>query len=69
MLAIGGEDQISWAAHVGGIVAGAVLVLILRRRDVPLLDKEIVTPRSVETREVPAPQPVEAEPSARWGRQ
>ena len=69
MLAIGGEDQISWAAHVGGIVAGAVLVLILRRRDVPLLDKEIVTPRSVETREVPAPQPVEARPSARWGRQ
>ena len=25
MFAVGGEDQISWACHVGGIIAGAVL--------------------------------------------
>ena len=37
---------ISWAAHVGGIVMGAVLVLILRRPGVPLLDRRIVTPHA-----------------------
>ena len=47
MFAAGGEDQVSWACHVGGILAGAVLVLVLRRRDVPLFDREIVTPRAV----------------------
>jgi membrane associated rhomboid family serine protease len=69
MLAVGGEDQISWAAHVGGIVAGAVLVLVLRRRSVPLFDNEIVTPRSVEIERPSAVEPVPAQPSPRWGRQ
>ena len=69
MLAAGGEDQISWAAHVGGIVAGAVLVLILRRRSVPLFDNEIVTPRSVAVDQTSAVEPVPAQPSPRWGRQ
>ncbi|TKT75258.1 rhomboid family intramembrane serine protease [Aquamicrobium sp. LC103] len=65
MMAIGGEDQISWAAHVGGIVAGAVLVLILRRRDVPLLDREVVTPKSVE---VATPESAEPNPQpSPWG--
>lgn len=48
MLAFGLQEQVSWGAHVGGILAGAVLVLFLRRRDVPLFDREIVTPRAVE---------------------
>ena len=48
MLLVAGEDEISWAAHIGGIIAGAVLVLLLRRRDQPVLDKQIVTPRAVE---------------------
>jgi membrane associated rhomboid family serine protease len=65
MIAIGGEDQISWAAHVGGIVAGAVLVLILRRRGVPLLDKEVVTPKAVEVKTPTTPEPVAPSP---WGR-
>jgi membrane associated rhomboid family serine protease len=65
----GGEDQVSWAAHVGGIVAGAVLVLILRRRDQPVLDREIVTPRAVKIREPSAVRPVEDAPAPRWGRQ
>ena len=30
MFAAGGEEQVSWACHVGGILAGAVLVLVLR---------------------------------------
>jgi len=69
MLLLSGEDQISWSAHVGGIIAGLVLVPLLRRRDVPLLDREIVTPRSVETQERSAVRPMESRPAPRWGRQ
>lgn len=65
----GGEDQVSWACHVGGIIAGAVLVVILRRRAVPLLDKEIVTPKAVEVEQKSAVSPARAEPAPRWGRQ
>jgi membrane associated rhomboid family serine protease len=68
MLAIQGEEQISWAAHVGGIIAGVLLVLVLRRRGVPLFDREIVTPKAVETdgpRRRPADTPP---PPAPWGR-
>ena len=70
MFAAQGEDQVSWAAHVGGIIAGAILVLVLRRRGVPLFDREIVTPRGAEvvmplpsSAPAPAPQPMP------WGRQ
>jgi membrane associated rhomboid family serine protease len=69
MLAIGGEDSISWGAHVGGIIAGAVLVLLMRRRDVPVLDRVIVTPRAVRSQQPSMVEPVEAEPAPRWGRQ
>ena len=70
MMLAGGEDQVSWAAHVGGIVAGAVLVLFMRRRGVPLFDAEVVTPRAVETA-APEPAATAAEPDIvpRWGRQ
>ncbi|WP_173933678.1 rhomboid family intramembrane serine protease [Chelativorans sp. Marseille-P2723] len=40
------EDQVSWAAHIGGIVAGAVLVVFLRRPGVPLFDRNLVTPKA-----------------------
>ena len=33
-----GVGPVAWWAHVGGILAGAVLVLFLKRRDVPLFD-------------------------------
>jgi membrane associated rhomboid family serine protease len=69
MFAIGGDDRISWACHVGGILAGAVLVLILRRREVPLMDKELVTPRAVSVERRSAVEPVDAAPAPRWGRQ
>lgn len=59
------EDGVSYAAHVGGLIAGALLVLVLRRRGVPLFDREIVTPRSVEVETPPAPEPVQ---TPRWGR-
>lgn len=67
MLAFMGEDEVSWAAHVGGILAGAALVLVMRRRGVPLFDREIVVPRAVEVDEVPPRRA--AAPSGPWGRQ
>lgn len=33
------ESQTAWSAHIGGLVAGAVLVLFLRRPGVPLFDR------------------------------
>jgi membrane associated rhomboid family serine protease len=69
MFAFALDDQVSWACHVGGIIAGAILVLILRRRDVPLLDREVVTPRAVIVRQDSAVEPIKAQPAPRWGRQ
>ncbi len=69
MFSVGGEEQISWACHIGGILAGAVLVLVLRRRGVPILDREVVTPRAVEVEQKSAVRPVDAQPAPRWGRQ
>lgn len=66
MMGAGGEDQISWPAHVGGIVAGAILVVFLRRRGVPLFDRTIVTPDAVEV-EAPRPAPTPRS-SGPWGR-
>ncbi|MCP4998354.1 MAG: rhomboid family intramembrane serine protease [Hyphomicrobiales bacterium] len=54
---------VSWSAHVGGILAGAVLVVILKRRDVPLFDRRIVSPLAVEHKEQHPPQK-----SRHWGR-
>ena len=67
MIALMPEDQVSWAAHIGGIVAGAVLVLFLRRRGVPLFDREVVTPKAAEVETAAARQPAPATPSP-WGR-
>ena len=69
MFFAGGEDQISWSAHVGGIIAGLLLVFVLKRRDVPTFDREVVTPRAVRVEQESAVKPVEAAPPARWGRQ
>ncbi|MEO0543593.1 MAG: rhomboid family intramembrane serine protease [Pseudomonadota bacterium] len=49
MLLGGGDEMVSWAAHVGGFFAGLVLVFLLKRRDVPLFDREIQTPKAVVT--------------------
>ncbi|MBE7185919.1 MAG: rhomboid family intramembrane serine protease [Methylobacterium mesophilicum] len=48
MLFLAGEAAISFAAHVGGLTAGAVLVVLLRRRDQPILDSHVMTPRAAE---------------------
>ncbi|MBX9591802.1 MAG: rhomboid family intramembrane serine protease [Hyphomonadaceae bacterium] len=39
MLAIAPSDQVAWWAHVGGMVAGAILVVFMRRPGVPLFDR------------------------------
>lgn len=63
------EDQVSWAAHVGGFVAGAVLVLVLKRRSVPLFDREIKTPEAVVLEPPPLPGAKQDASRARpWGR-
>jgi membrane associated rhomboid family serine protease len=69
MFFAGGEDQISWSAHIGGILAGAVLVFVFKSRDVPVFDTEVVTPRSVRVEQESVVKPVEAQPAPRWGRQ
>ncbi len=67
MLARGGEEQVSWPAHVGGIIAGAVLVVILKRRSVPLFDRAIVSPRAVIVDQASESGGSEA-PPVKWGR-
>ena len=41
------DDEVSWAAHIGGIVTGAALVPLMKRRAVPLFDRKIVSPKAV----------------------
>jgi membrane associated rhomboid family serine protease len=69
MVAIGGEDEISWAAHVGGLIAGGALVLVLRRSGVPLFDRAIMTPKAVETSDEPVAIPSAPAPRAPWASQ
>jgi membrane associated rhomboid family serine protease len=39
MLLLPDEGQVAWWAHVGGVMAGAVLVFLMRRRGVRLFDR------------------------------
>jgi membrane associated rhomboid family serine protease len=39
MVLISPVDQVAWWAHIGGMVAGAVLVLFMRRPGVQLFDR------------------------------
>jgi len=39
MVLLNQPDQVAWWAHVGGMAAGAVLILFLRRPGVPLFDR------------------------------
>jgi len=61
---LAGDGEISWVAHVGGIVAGALLVLVLRRRGVPLFDRGIAR---AATKDDEMQTPSAAAPSP-WGR-
>jgi membrane associated rhomboid family serine protease len=35
------DAQVAWWAHIGGIIAGAILVIFLRRPDVPLFARDV----------------------------
>jgi membrane associated rhomboid family serine protease len=35
------DDDVAWWAHVGGLFIGALLVVVMRRRGVPLFDKNL----------------------------
>lgn len=61
------DDLVSFAAHGGGAVAGFVLVLVMRRRGVPLFDRVIQTPKAVEL-DVKPEKPVTAPVGRPWGR-
>jgi rhomboid family protein len=39
MIALGAVGPTAWWAHIGGLIAGAVLIVFLRRPGVPLFDK------------------------------
>jgi membrane associated rhomboid family serine protease len=71
MLLIDPDGNVSWSAHVGGIVTGTLLILILRRPGVPLFDRQIVTPRAVQDRLVPirvTASGMPVPPRLPWGR-
>ena len=38
-LAFDTEESVAWGAHIGGLAAGALLILFMRRRGVPLFDR------------------------------
>jgi membrane associated rhomboid family serine protease len=66
MFLIDSDGQISWASHVGGALTGALLVVVLKRRAVPLFDREVVLPNAVELKpEASLPPEVKQSP---WGR-
>jgi membrane associated rhomboid family serine protease len=70
MLFTQADDQISWPAHVGGIIAGAILVPLLKRHGVRLFDRpavEVIGPAPAEAAVVKVTQ--KAEPTVKWGRQ
>ena len=60
------DSDVSWASHVGGFIVGALLILVMKRSDVPLFDREMPKPavsgktaaETVKTRENPR----------KWGR-
>ena len=63
------EDQVSWPAHVGGILAGIVLTPLLKRRGVRLFSRPEPAAPAPDLTLHPIAVPVEAVPEVKWGRQ
>ncbi len=65
-------SEVSWGAHVGGIIAGAILILFMRRPGVRLFDQNIdgkfVPEGSNEPVEVAAKTQENPKQPPRWGR-
>lgn len=67
MLVVDVDGNVSWAAHVGGILAGLALTPVLKRWAVPLFDRTITTPRAAVTEEK-TPETRKVEQPTHWGR-
>ncbi|MDI7864352.1 rhomboid family intramembrane serine protease [Rhizobiaceae bacterium n13] len=74
MLAVDRDGAVSWGAHVGGILAASLLVVVLRRRGVPLFDRGVagIQPKTIVVPINDAPKTTR-EPLSRtkphlWGR-
>jgi membrane associated rhomboid family serine protease len=39
------KGPIAWWAHIGGLIAGAVLIVVMRRPGVPLFDRGLTSVR------------------------
>jgi membrane associated rhomboid family serine protease len=44
MAVLAPTDEVAWWAHIGGMAAGAILVLFMRRPGVMLFDRGLVAP-------------------------
>ncbi|MEM7299949.1 MAG: rhomboid family intramembrane serine protease [Pseudomonadota bacterium] len=64
MFVVDSDGNVSWAAHVGGIVAGLVLVVVFKKRSVPLFDRDYVEPDATERTSRTTPKTTQP-----WGRQ
>lgn len=62
-------DEVSWGAHVGGFAAGAVLIIFMRRRGVPLFDRKTLPP-ALPAAVAPQPDIALSTPATppKWGR-
>lgn len=76
-LLVNSQSNVSWAAHVGGFAAGAVLILFMRSKGVPLLSNDLngrldlKKEEAAATQSVPHTRTVErpkANPNRKWGR-
>ncbi len=47
------QGPVAWWAHIGGLVAGAVLIVVMRRPGVSLLDRDLAKPAFVQPRNEP----------------
>ncbi len=56
------EGNVAWWTHLGGLICGAVLVLVMRRKDTPLFDRQPVD----DTAERSIGSPPTEEPRGPW---
>lgn len=45
------ESNVSFICHVGGLLAGAILIVFLKRKQVPLFDRQVTTPQAAQLSE------------------